>query len=795
MKSLIKFKILFLVLLTQLSMGQTNENFIKISEKLESYFSLKREVISVQFNKSTYLTNEKIWFKGYVLDRKTKKLDSSTTNVYFQLFNDKGEEISKQLLFCFNGTFIGDQILDLKLASGKYYARFFTNYMNNFKEDESSVYEIEIINPFNYDDYSKNIQSHDLKINYFPESGKIIQNTKNQLTLKLNDCLGSVIRNQEIILTNQKDEIIQKTTLNGLGIGKLEFIPLNNEKYKLKTIYQGITFEKPIENIDEKGINLTVNNITLKGKCLIQISTNEATLSSLLDQKMFIVVHQDEKAVIFEKKWDDQKTEQLLVIDNNDLADGINTVRVLDSNLNEISSRNIYKNPENIETNFNLHVEKTTDDKNLLLRGINSINESNMSVTILPLNSLAKTNNHSIISDLLITPYMVQKQPISGQILKKMDRLKSFDLDVLICQNSKQKYSWNDILEIKIEEKYKDEIGINIQGEISSNLNKKEKFKVQLYSFELNINEFSDIDNDNQFRFDNLILTDSTYLSFNLVKNFSEKSKIKAVFNIENNKGIFNKKIAIESFDCKFIENKKSPAETHKKPIIIDENVIELENVEVFASKTEQMLMNRVKNPTLRGTRITDDTPLTQMGVLYFLERNGFVVDQNPSRPVTVQTRNANATSINGASSRAMLFINDIQYRDYEILRDILLGDIDEIYLSTTHLEPSVTLYVGKIVIYTKGGKLGNSKRVSTNTDFVIKNGFSPRNIFKNNQYQSTNDDGFENYGVIHWEPFLEQKDGTYSMQFNALGRDKFFVQIEGITNDGKLISIQQLLN
>jgi hypothetical protein len=794
MKNYSKSTLLFILLFTQIAISQTNENFLKISEKLENYFSLNREVISVHFNKSVYLTNEKIWFKGYVLNRNTKKINTSTTNVYGQLFNSQGEEVAKQLLFCFNGSFSGTEILDLKLPTGTYYFRFYTNYMNNFKEDESSMYPIEIINPFNEDYIAKSIQSHDLILNYHPEGGKIIRNTKNQIILELNDCLGQPIRNQEIILLNQKEEIILKTKLNTSGFGKLEFVPLNNESYKLKTVYQGNTFERAIDNIEEYGIGLTVNNVTLKDKCIIQLNTNEATMGRMIGEKIFIVVHQDEKAIIIEKIWEHQKTEQLIIVNNNDLADGVNTVRILDARFNEISNRNVYKHYKNDSINYNLRVENSDSEKKLTLTGPGLDNESNLSVSILPLNSIAKFNSQSIVSDVFIAPYVIEKKQNTNMLLKNMNRNKAFDLDLLLSAEIKQKYSWTDILAHKIEEKYENEVGINILGKVLNPIKNRANFKVQLYSFELNINEFSDIDTDLQFRFNNLILTDSTYLSFNLVKNFNEKSKLSATFNVENNKSVFNKKIVIKPYNCKIDEITNSFVENYKKPIIEDESVLELENVEVFASRSEQLLLNKNKNPALRGIKITDDTPFSEVGLLFFLERNGFVVDRNPSRPIMVQARNANATSINGADSKAMLFINDIQYRDYDILREILLGDVDEIYLSTSYLDPGINFFVGKIVIYTKGGSIGKTKRVIKHTDFVVQNGFSPRTKFKNNRYRATNDDGFENYGVNHWEPFLEQKEGIYSTQFNAIDRDRFFIQIEGISSEGKVISIHQIL-
>ncbi|NBL63811.1 hypothetical protein GV828_01205 [Flavobacterium sp. NST-5] len=62
-----------------------------IAKAIEDYFFLERENIHVQFSKEVYLTNEKIWFKGYVYHRKNNLPFYNTTNVY-AVFMTKMEE-------------------------------------------------------------------------------------------------------------------------------------------------------------------------------------------------------------------------------------------------------------------------------------------------------------------------------------------------------------------------------------------------------------------------------------------------------------------------------------------------------------------------------------------------------------------------------------------------------------------------------------------------------------------------------------------------------------------------------
>jgi hypothetical protein len=69
----------------------------QIQDKLSSYFLLERENINLHLNKTTFLTNEKIWFKGYVLNRKTHQPFYNTTNVFALLYDEKGNKVFEKL--------------------------------------------------------------------------------------------------------------------------------------------------------------------------------------------------------------------------------------------------------------------------------------------------------------------------------------------------------------------------------------------------------------------------------------------------------------------------------------------------------------------------------------------------------------------------------------------------------------------------------------------------------------------------------------------------------------------------
>ena len=137
---------IFSLLIFVLSFSQTPNNQEKIKYLLETYFEQDREIIHVQFNKTLYLNNEDLAFKGYVISKNTNLPHPYTSNVQLVIYDEQEQIVQKQLLYTSNGTFSGGIHLNEKFKTGKYLFHFYTNWMNNFKEDDSFSQTIEIYN-------------------------------------------------------------------------------------------------------------------------------------------------------------------------------------------------------------------------------------------------------------------------------------------------------------------------------------------------------------------------------------------------------------------------------------------------------------------------------------------------------------------------------------------------------------------------------------------------------------------------------------------------------------------------
>ena len=113
------------------------------------YFSLPRESLYLHTNKTTYIIgeSEEIWFTVYAYDRKSHLSSKVTSNIHLGLYDAMGSQLGKKLFLAKNGIASGNIALDSTFTTGDYYLKIHTQWMKNFKEDDSFIQKIRMINP------------------------------------------------------------------------------------------------------------------------------------------------------------------------------------------------------------------------------------------------------------------------------------------------------------------------------------------------------------------------------------------------------------------------------------------------------------------------------------------------------------------------------------------------------------------------------------------------------------------------------------------------------------------------
>lgn len=756
-----------------------------ISKNLEDYFFLERENIHLQLDKSVFISDEDVWFKGYVYHRKENVPFFTTTNVYASLYDENGIKIKDKLLFSNMGSFSGKFELGDSFKSGSYYIQVFTNWMNNFKEDESSVFEFSVINK---NDKTASIKSaldySKINIEFYPEGGSIIQGIQNTVAIKVSDCHGNPLPSIEGEITGPDGKSIQKVSLNKFGLGKFQILG-DSRISKIAFVVNGKKVEENLPFALPNGLAIEINNFALKDKTIAKIRTNEKSIASFKSKKLYLVVHQDDKSTIFDLDFKNT-LEQTITFTKDNLSEGVNTIRIIDSDKKQLAERFIFKYPKE-PLNLDVRLLKKGKDSIHFSGSLNATN-SNISIAVLPEQSLTVNQEYSIRASFLLNPYLTKNQANANYYFEGISKAKEFELDLLLLTQSTGKYKWENIMTSPAKDNNTFDFGLTIKGTINQTLNDRKKFRVKLFSLQSNISESSEINDKNEFYFNNLILADSTWVNFTLTDDKNKPVLLKLYPQILNGRRTFNKPFKIEKRECALLEEKTA----YETPSFVNGTIM-LEDVEIAVDKKKKLrYTNTLGNGNLRGYKVTEKD---HTEVLNYIRNNGFEVPNINSFSNTVEIYGRSMTTINGARNTPVLFIDGVQQMSFDLLLNMKMSEVDEIYINAHAIVPSVNNNVGVIKIYMKKG--GSSPAQKSNAvPYEIKNAFSKIEPFKNKLYASTENKGFQNFGLIHWIPNIYSHESKeLKLQIPNMGQKKVKLLIEGFSADGKLISEIQTIN
>lgn len=769
---------LFFILITSLSLAQTNQSKEKISKSLHEYFSLERENIHLHLNKDVYLSTEQVWFKGYVYNRKDKVPFFYTTNVYVALYDENGIKMSNKLLYSNSGSFSGKFELGKSFKTGKYYIHVFTNWMNNFKEDESSTYEINVINK---DDtifsLPYQINYSEINVDFFPEGGSIIENITNSIGVQISDCNGNPVPVSEIEIIDSQGSTLQRIAINKFGFGKFQLLA-DGRTYKTSFQINKKKVETYIPPAVSSGVSLEINSYAFNDKVIAKIKTNKKSIENFKGNPLFLVVHQDNKSVVLDIKIDNNNLEDTILFSKNNLFEGLNTIRIIDSNMNQIAERYIFKYPEK-PLNLILNNPKKNNNK-IFFSGAFSTPYSTASISVLPDETLATNPQLDIYNSLMINSFCIGKQIDVNYYFNEISKIKIYELDLMLLNQKTGKYKWTDITGPPPTITHDFDMGITLKGTINQTISDRKKYRVQLYSISSQLNEFTEINEKNEFYFKNLVVADSTLVNFSLVTSDEKAHPLKVYPQVLNTNRLFNKPFKIIKKTCDSTEK----TEKLETPNLISET-INLENVEIIVDPKKLKYNKQLGNSNLKGYKILDNDPNINLDLSNFLRNNGFDVERIRGE---IQVYSRTSTLGNGKSSPAIFLANILQV-DFNGLENMKMRDIDEIYINTHTTLPTSRSTVGIIKIYPKTGSLAPNK-TNPIVEYRILNAFSKIDVFKGEDYSSTQNKGFQNFGIINWIPsIMTQENGEFNFEIPDMNLKRVKLLIEGFSADGSLIS------
>ncbi|MBP9793612.1 MAG: hypothetical protein KBC56_06400 [Flavobacterium sp.] len=750
-----------------------------IIENNTNYFKLERENIHTQFNKTVYTTGETIWLKGYVIDKITGLPNIKSANIIMELLNSKGERIDSKLLYSENSTFHGYYNTELITESGNYYFRFFSNYMNNFSEDESVTYEIAIINPSNYNiDLHPKFNPNKISINYYPESGVLLENTDNTIVAEIKDCNGIGNTIQDIDVLNDKNEIVTTFSTNEQGYGKFKLLETKNSNYKIK-LKQNNALEKVIEKPKAYGYIISINDNFNSETLFVDLKTNKTTLSN--GKTIWLGIQHLDNLNLVKVDFDTNTLTKKLAFSKKDLNQGIINF-ILFNEKKEIMAERLYFN-HNTNVSDNIVItNKTVTNDSIKYKFKSNFNLGELSYSIMPSKTLTKPNRYNTYSSLLLNNHLTTEIDNSHYYFNNYNRLKHFELDVALYT---KKYKYNFLHNINIPtEKFKFENGLSIIGRVNSEIINKD-YKINLTCLSSGVNLITTINEKNEFKFDNLIVRDSTAIFLTLVNKKDVVKNFTTAFNLVKAKNQLYKPFKAkqscleESTDKEIIKNLKFP-----KP---DRNAHWLDSVQIEKTIKKQKLTNRnnsaYANSFADGYKITDEIAKNYMDLISFLRSKGYEI-----RTYDLQSQLYYRMGMN--KSEVVVMIDNAPLMDVNFLNNYRMSDIDEIYINKRGYGAGSAGANGIISIFTKKTYTGKKHANITAKSYICKDGFTPSLPFKNNLNINFNDESFLNFGNIFWNvKTVTNQNGEFEISLPRINNGSIILVLDGINSTGQVIS------
>lgn len=240
--------------------GHLVEKFQHYSEEVPG------EEVYVMTDRETYIAGETLWFKAWLICRKSSALSSSSKIIYCELVNPENKLVVQKRLYNDKGSCLGQFNLPDALSSGTYTIRAYTSWMKNFIPDNCFMKDINIYNAHNLKSFRQKIYTED---ELTSESEKYFKQDKSNtwLTIDVKECQPDTL---ELIINVHEKPLSRNPNLIYLIIqthGNLNYA-------RTETIVQKQTGIKIPKNLLIPGINqISVFDSLLHPVCVRYIYT------------------------------------------------------------------------------------------------------------------------------------------------------------------------------------------------------------------------------------------------------------------------------------------------------------------------------------------------------------------------------------------------------------------------------------------------------------------------------------------------------------------------------------------
>jgi hypothetical protein len=381
-------------------------------------------------DKSVFINGESIWFKAFLLNSISQRINTSSKFLFVDLVNEKDSVIKVVILDAYNKLLNSRIILPESIPTGYYWLRAYTRQMAESDVNSICVKPIYIVNKIDENNFSKSIKKSGGQdtlptINFYPEGGTIITGINSAISIQASHLDGMPLS----IDGEVKDEhgvAVAHFKTNNAGFGKVDFEPSGYRKYNAIINWHGkeISYTLPSPNFYKGQVSVAKQSGGYKLRILLGDSIYRKDFNTYL-----VGISKD--SLIFASIG---KGQYELTVTDQQLPNGIATFYLLDENFKLLSERSIYV-PQN-----NVRINAETDKNIYNKRDKVSLNISITDAKQQPVPSLIAISVADTIlanqnEGCTLPPIGGGKQPIDNMFLSSVENNKCLtenDIDLLM---------------------------------------------------------------------------------------------------------------------------------------------------------------------------------------------------------------------------------------------------------------------------------------------------------------------------------------------------------------------------
>lgn len=759
-----------------------------------------QEKAYIHFDKSSYLPGETIWFKAYLLEGVSPAFHSKT--FYIDWTDENGNLVSQTVSPLEGAVTNGQFDIPVDYTGDFLHVRAYTKWMLNF--DSSFLYQkdIRVVQEKKKEIFKENKIIPELV--FFPEGGDAVEGVSNKIAFKANDQWGRPVKVTGKIV-DQNQHYVDSLHVSHDGMGFFYLFPRHGESYTAKWEDEsGKEYTTSLPRVKEEGVALKVEQIATRR--IFYVTANNKTTASL---KLIHVIGTMNQFQAFKVTKDISGGTVRGVIPIENLPSGVLTITVFDSLWNPLAERITFINNE--EYRF-------TAEMNVLHWGLNkrARNEIEISVpdSLTASFSVAVTDagidsdsSENIISHLLLSSEIKGKIHNPAYYFSSTEVTVSQNLDLVMLTHGWRRFDWSKLIAGKypVINYPKDTAYLSLSGKVYgvSPAQLRATPTIILVVSNKNNNSlnkmfFLPVDAKGKFEDPSFILFDTVNVYHQLSKSIRDAS----VAYMEDKLAAYRFRLPATGFfyngigdttgfsrHFRLTEELRKALEQYKGKM--------LENVTI-KSRTKsplQLMDEKYTSGFFTGGDnysfdfINDKSANTAVNVFTFLQGRvaGLTVSGNMQSP-TLQWR----------GSPVSLFIDEVPI-DVEFVSSINVSDIAfvKVFRPPFFGAPGGGSG-GAISIYTrKGDDVQNT--AGTGLSKASVTGYSPIKQFYSPNYSSftkTNEQK-DFRTTLYWNPQVFTTAGNNKAVltfYNNDVSDAFRVIIEGMTMDGQLIHLEQII-